>query len=197
MAARARRAASTAASPVCLPPNPPPVSGTITRTLSADSEGSGQLAADAEGILAAGPYRELVAVPLGHGGPGLHRRVLDIGDLVAFVEDLFCAGQVRLQRAGERGPGGCAMGEKVLAGDLCARSSTWPSWTGPRRPAGLPGWSARRSRPAASCTTVTPARAWAGARSIDASVRRRRAGGGFCRGASPAERCRTDSDAPR
>ena len=33
-AARARRAASTAASAVCLPPNPPPMSGTITRTRS-------------------------------------------------------------------------------------------------------------------------------------------------------------------
>ena len=33
-AARARRAASTAASAVCFPPNPPPMSGTITRTRS-------------------------------------------------------------------------------------------------------------------------------------------------------------------
>ena len=129
----------------------------------------GQLAADAEGILGARPHRELVAVPLGHGGPGLHRRVLNIGDLVAFVEDLFCARQIRLQRAGQRSFGGLAeMGEKVLARDCCgsvchlavlARASTarWASR--------LVGAAQPTSEP--SRMTATPAIDWAGARSID------------------------------
>ena len=112
-------------------------------------ERGGQLAADAERILGARPDGELVAFPLGHGGPGLHRRVLDIGDLVAFVEDLFCAGEICLQ-PGQRSSGGVLRKweKRSLLDTIAAWSSTWPSWPGPRRPVGLPGWWPRRSRPA-------------------------------------------------
>ena len=87
-AACASRAASTAHSPVCLPPNPPPKSGTMTRTFS-----SGMWKASAislrtpKRVLRARSRRCSCAVrrPLRDGRPRLHRGVLDVGDVVRWL----------------------------------------------------------------------------------------------------------------
>ena len=82
------RAASTACSPVCLPPNAPPVSGTITRTDSgARPKCSASWRRTPNGTCV--PVQTVsfigalaVLDPLGHRRVRLHRRVLDIRDLV-------------------------------------------------------------------------------------------------------------------
>ena len=57
------------------------MSGWMTRTwLGLEAEGFDELIADAEGALRAGPYGQVGAVPLGYGGAGLERRVLDVLD---------------------------------------------------------------------------------------------------------------------
>ena len=99
-AARARRAASTAASAVCFPPKPPPMSGTIdANAVARDAERLGEDLLRAEGPVAADPDGEAIPAPLGHGGARLHRGVLDEGDLIRLRQDPVRLRQRRLDRA--------------------------------------------------------------------------------------------------
>ena len=91
-AAFASRAASTAASPVCLPPYAEPVSGTITRTLfGRNPKRLRQFVPHRERTLRAGPYRELVALPLRQRRPRFQRRMRDVLDGVRLDSTLNSA----------------------------------------------------------------------------------------------------------
>ena len=86
-AAFASRAASTASSPVCLPPYADPVSGTMTRTWSSGMRNaSASSRAHAERPLRAGPDRQLAVAPLGDGGARFERHVRDVRNSVGRVE---------------------------------------------------------------------------------------------------------------
>ena len=187
--------------PVCLPPKPPPVSGTITRTfVGGHLQRAGQLAADAEGVLRARPDGQLVVVPFGHGRPRLHRRVLDIGDFVAFVEYGFRGGKIGIGNAAASDP--WAVSRKCVNSSLleicglvchlavfarastacCGREGRW------RRAADQRAFPHDRH--------VRQRLRGPPDRSIAAS-RRRTAGAGSCRRACPAGRCRRDNGARR
>src|SRR5205085_2263029 len=50
-------------------------------------KGAGELTATAEWILGAGPDGELVICPFGNRRPGLQRTMLDVGNVVGFVQN--------------------------------------------------------------------------------------------------------------
>ena len=64
-----------------------------------DPERLGEVLLRPKGPVAAGPDREAVPVPLGHGGARLHRGVLDEGDTVRLREDTLGLSQCRLERS--------------------------------------------------------------------------------------------------
>ena len=68
--------------------------------LLGDAKGFGQLGADAEGTLRAGPDGQLAVLPLRHGGARFQRRVGDVGDGVSGLQ--FVRGRLKpvLDRAG-------------------------------------------------------------------------------------------------
>ena len=50
---------------------------------------AGQLPTAAKGILRAGPHCEFIVGPFGNRRPGLQRTVLNIGDVIRFVQNLL------------------------------------------------------------------------------------------------------------
>ena len=153
-AALASRAASIAASALCLPPNPPPMSGMMTRTCSSDRPNARArsplrtirpVAARPDGELAVGPFRD--------AGSRLHRRVLDIGQRVGLAEGLGRIGEALLDIAPRVGPPPAGLGvlleirvNRLARRRMRDRSSRWRSWPRPPSPASPDAARAPRTR---------------------------------------------------
>jgi|GEM_PF-5618150 len=151
-AARARRAASMASSP-CLPPKPPPVGGTITRTSASSGPNvPGELGAYREGDVVAGPDGQPSAVPFGHGCSRFERDVGEVGggmgaQLTGHVggPDAGCcrAGPGSAARSADPGTSGRSTAPYSMPGRSRSETNRRSPVTASSRDAAWPGWPAK------------------------------------------------------